>query len=290
MPKTTTCDPRTLWLVWDDDGLPPRPLDTLRAAGTHDGMLEQLGAQLDRFTSLFEHYGTTVAVDRYVAAARTWEERLDAQATLNTLARLSGLPARHFGAGWAPPFPHLRYRVLRDLELGLVRLVARADNDVEVLVGALETGAASGELPVLGADAVRTSATTGVELALPGGGLAEFARTNPVPAWAADAMLRGAATAQQRGRPLGYANNATDRNKIQSAQLMKLGPMWAAAGLRDDPTVAHESIRHTAAHHVHQRAGIEAAARFLGTTSLDRVSIKIGARPWPPRRARRTNR
>lgn len=290
MPTRTPLDPQIRWRVWDDDGLPLRPLDTLRAAGTHDGILEHLGTHIDRFAALLERYGCDRAIDRFLAAAGSWEERLDAQATLNTLARLSGLPSRHFGTDWTPPSPHLRSRVLRDLELALVRLVARADQDLEVLVGALEAGAASGELPRLDAASVRASEATGVELALPGTGLAAFPRTNPVPAWAIDAMRRGAAAAQQRRRPLGYAGNATDPNKIQSAQLMKLGPMWSAAGLRQDPTVAHESIRHTVAHHVYRQAGIQAAAQFLGTTSLDRTAIKVGVRPWPARRVRRAVR
>lgn len=114
------------------------------------GLAEKLTYRVDALPA-------AVAVDRSLAAGEDWEGRLDRRVVLGLLELVAALAVESLPwLGWQPPDPNLRRRVLYPLEMGLVRLVSRrTDGAVAAAVAMFETGAASGELALIGAEHVR---------------------------------------------------------------------------------------------------------------------------------------
>lgn len=284
----------TRWDLWADRGLPTGIDAALAARGTHStAAIATVAALAAELESRLEHLRPPAAVDRFLAAGEAWEDRLDRWSTLRTLERLAHLPAKPLPwPGWAPPDPNLRRRPLTSVEIGLVRLSALRTKAKAALVGALDAGLASGELPLVAADQIVVADGAPAAMRAPGtcrdnrSGYPEaFARRLDIHSWCRPAFT-AAVEHQAAGPRLLYQGNSATHATIQSAQLMAVGTVLADAGLAGDPTVKPLSIRNTAGRHAYETAGrsIEAAADLLGHDDLMFVAREIGIRPHRPTR------
>ncbi len=275
--------------------------------GTHpDHVLAELTVHVGRLDDLFSQVESHQAVDRYLAEAGEWEERLDRYAVLHTMDLAVGSKAQPTRwPGWVPSDPNLSKRPLRPLELALSSLIARSSIGRTVLVAVAMAGADSVELAAIlpSALSVHERRITG-EIALPGGrprapdGLNSAPRrpgpTPPryrmaaLPSWSLPAVqerLDGASF--YADVPLLYTGRSTSPEKIQSSLLMNLNAILRMAGLSGDPTVSPLSIRNGAALARYRETGnIEEVDTMLGYGDLNLTQRHIGLRPGLVKRKR----
>jgi hypothetical protein len=294
--RTSTREPFAAFSLWADEGLPAGSVSRLTASGvmpaSATGTFEHLTGELaDRL----EHHQPLRAIDMFLANGSTWEDRLDRRACVLLLAYLGQLRDVSLPwPGWQPDDPNTRRRVLTGIERTLVRFCSLASDPSAASVGALDAGAASGELSKITRHHVIVDndaephqlAMPGTERSNNGGGHSPAApRTLDLPVWCRPRYTRQLAATFTDG-PLLCNSKADVEHKIQSAILMNVTKVLASAGLGDDPTVQPLSIRNTAARAVRDEAGIEAAAQLIGIDDLMAVGREIGIRPHPVRRVR----
>lgn len=263
------------WTSWHDNGLPIDVARCLTLAGTHTHEaaedLERLADDLQSFLDRYER--PHVAVDRWLAAADSWEDRLDRRMAVATFEQLSSLRFTPLPwPGWVAPSGTPRKRVMRDLEVGLLRMVVRSyDLRRIVHMALLEAGASSGELVQ-----VTPKICDGTQVHLPGT-RQWAARTITVGTWAQSALSDLVARVPA-GQSLLYSGNAQDPAVIESSLQMNFSKPFAQAGLMADKTLAQMSIRHTGLRHIYNQHGVEAAAAACGTTDWGKVQKLIGMR------------
>ena len=108
--------------------------------------------------------------------------------------------------------------------------------------------------------------------------LGNAARTNPLDGWSIAAIqrwLHNQPEAPDTDAPLCVTSGMDLFRGAQSVSV-RLGDVLREAGLMGRPGVTARSFRLTTARAVLDRAGIEAAARFLGAVSLDTTAAALG--------------
>lgn len=277
----------TRWTTWENEGLPNNLAARLRAIGTYSVSAVSLLIELtDELEGNMAKRSAAGAVDRFISSTDDWTERLNRWACVRALECLDRLPCSPLPRPqWCPPQPNLRRRTFTDVEIGLVRHCSLGAATRAGAVGALDAGAASGELHGLTPSEVRRD-DHGTPTHLEGKGTVRDVnhgypiaapRTMEIPAWACSAF----ATLVAHSKPtelLLYNGNSNENLKIQSSILMGVKKVLTQAGLGDDPTAKPLSIRNTAARRVYESGGIEAAARFLGHDDWMSVAKEIGIR------------
>ena len=253
-----------------------------------DSVVDQMGRLADELAEWFERYGPTpVAIDRFLAGAPAWEDRLDRWAVLHLFELLpGGDPHPSPWPEWLRPSTKtLKVRPLRPLELALVGLVARGDVRQLAVVGAVMAGCDSGELAHLYSCHVELDeAGEPIAFALPGepptrcGPTPVVPRSAPIHEWAVPAIRQRLDPAlRDQGRPLLYDGRSEDPHKVQSTILMTVGKVLRLSGLAGDPSVAPRSVRLGAAlERWHTTGSIESAAGLLGLTDLGKVQRQLG--------------
>jgi len=272
--------------------MPEDVADRLAAVGLcSPRAIDRGGVLMRELADRVEAQLAVIAIDRFLAAGREWHDRLDRRAVVELARLVSDLERGPVvWPGWQPDAATVRRRVLRDLEMALIRMIAarRVTAATAATVGLCEAGAASGELAQVTPEDVRTRADGSPEAVwLPGGGRAGYARERPLPAWVRPLIARRLQAAA--GEPLGrlaYAGAAVWAHKQQSAVLMNLNTVLRNAGLGGDPTVKPLSVRNTAARAIYDRDGLEPAAAAVGAGSYDAVACEIGLKAHPPVRRR----
>jgi hypothetical protein len=277
----------TRWSPWGENGLPDQLEGRVRATKTFsETALAQFMELADQLTTELEARAPQGAVDRFLAAGSSFEDRLDRWGTLRALERISQLPGRALDfPGWVPDDPNLRRRPFTKIETGLIRLCSLKSPIRAASTGALDAGTASGELALLLPDhVVRANSGTATHLVLLGterpstyGYPVATPRTLEIPTWARtafDQLLIGA----ENDRPLLYTGNSVDTHKVQSSILMTINKVIDDAGLAGDPTVKPQSIRNSSARRAYESEGIEAAAALLGISDFNSVAREIGIR------------
>ena len=265
------------------------------AAGTHDqAAADHLDALAAVFGDLLQRYSSARAVDQFLAEPRAWVERLDRFAALRTFEVLANLPSKPLPRPrWIPDDPNCRFRVLRPLEIGLVRLVSLADDRHATIIAMCDVTAGSGEL--VGLDSSRfglDASGMATSVSLPGTSVV-VARDRVVPAWAKKAVTKTLLNAQDGARPCGapvlYEGKSEDASKIQSSLIMIINKVLAAAGLGDDGTVTPKSIRNTAGRSAYDAEGFEAAVKACGVKvgNWDDFRFDIGTVERRPVRVRK---
>ena len=277
----------TRWTTWENEGLPNNLAARLRAIGTYSESAVALLIELtDELEANLTKWSPAGAVDRFICSTDDWTERLNRWACVRALECLDRLPCSPLPRPqWCPPEPNLRRRTFTDVEIGLVRHCSLGAATRAGAVGALDAGAASGELHGLTPTEVRRDdrgAPTHLEgkgtvRDVPFGYPTAAARTLEIPAWAGTAFATLVAHTEPTELLL-YSGNSNENPKIQSSILMGVKKVLTQAGLGDDPTVKPISIRNTAARRVYESGGIEAAARFLGHDDWMSVAKEIGIR------------
>ena len=102
----------------------------------------------------------------------------------------------------------------------------------------------------------------------------EAARTNRLDEWSAQAVARWRNCLPHPpnpDEPVCVSPHVTAAGGARSITV-RLGDVLVDAGIRDRPGVSPGSVRLTGARRVLERSNLEAAARFLGAASLDRVA------------------
>lgn len=132
-------------------------------------------------------------------------------------------------------------------------------------------GAKPAEIPAVCLDDIGLEAGT-VKL-----GNGDSARVNPLSEWACRTIRRriehtppDSRTQSLCARPATSPEGAARSIRTQLSQLMR------QAGIGHIDGISGMSIRYTAARKVFEQAGIEAAAKFLGTGSLDTAAAAVG--------------
>ena len=272
--------------------MPDDVADRLAAVGLCSPRAIDRGRVLMReLADRVEAQPAVIAIDRFLAAGREWDDRLDRRAVVELARLVSNLERGPVvWPGWQPDAATVRRRVLRDLEMALIRMIAarRVTAATAATVGLCEAGAASGELAKVTPEDVRTRADGTPEAVwLPGGGRASYPRERPLPAW-----VRPLVTARLTAAPrescglLAYTGTSPDPASQQSSVLMNIKNVVRTAGLLDDPTVQPLSVRSTAARAIYEREGLEPAAAAVAATSYDAVAREIGLKAHPPVRKR----
>lgn len=253
-----------------------------------DSVVAHLGRLADELAASFLRFGPTpVAIDRFLAVATAWEDRLDRRAALHLFELLpGGDPHPSSWPEWLPPRTRtLKVRPLRPLELALVGLVARRDPRQLAVVGAVAAGCDSGELALIYPRHVELDEAGGPSaFAFPGepsaarGPTPVVPRSAPIPDWAVPAIRqRLDPTLRDQDQPLLYDGQSEDVGKIQSSILMTVRKVLRLAGLAGDPSVAPRSIRLGAAlERWHATGSIESAAGMLGLADLGKVQRQLG--------------
>jgi integrase/recombinase XerC len=193
--------------------------------------------------------------------------------TLRTLYRT----LRHLGVDCGdptldlalPPKSMRAARPLDDDEIALVRTTAlarrRDSTRAAAMVALCEAGATSGEVPQLRWADIDLDAGS---VALPGVSRVR-PRTGPLTDWGR-AVLERLAGLATTAFVVHRSTHAPHSHNEQAAACRLLGRLLDDAGLGHEPDVRPSSIRYWAAHRqLTDRGSIEAAARLLGTTSLD---------------------
>lgn len=289
-------DLATRWDAWSDDGLPPYISQRLLATGVYGpSTVATVAGLADELEVRLAQCAAFKAVDGLLAAGSTWEDRCDRRAVVRILERLAQLKVPSLPwPGWLPPDPNARRRILTDVERSLVRHCSLATTGRSAVVGALDSGAASGELALLLRSAVALDeAGSAVALDLAGtqrdvkSGYPEAApRRRELALWSRPAFT-SLLTGRTGDRPLLYGGHATDLGKIQSSLLMTVGAVLADAGLAGDPTVKPLSIRNSFGRAFYDLGrGIEATAAVLGHHDLMSVTREIGISPHKAARRR----
>ena len=167
-----------------------------------------------------------------------------------------------------------RSRPLTPAERDLVR--AFADRGLvgsrrSAMVALAEAGASPAEIAAAAAADVDLAAGT-VRLGID----PDRARVNPLTGWGAEAIRRVLSVndISPADRLCVTGSVGVDRGAQSAAT--RLCDVIRDAGLADAPGVTGGSIRLTAAAGVLARGGIEAAARFLGASSLDAAAAALG--------------
>lgn len=285
----------TRWSIWGEEGLPDNLESRLHATNTYSpAAITQLVALANELSERLEHRAPVGAVDHFLAAGDEWTERLNRRTTLRVLERLNHLPGAPLAKpDWLTPKATLRRRLLTELEIGLVRHCSLDSPLCASTVGALDGGAASGELPKIVPPTVRRDPKglpthldgLGTKRPSPFGYPAAAPRTISIPHWSRPSWARLLPNTPEDA-PILYTGASSDSAKIQSAILMSANKALAKAGLGDDPTAKPLSIRNTAARRVYDDQGLEAAARFLGHGDFMSVAREIELREHLPVRER----
>jgi hypothetical protein len=287
---------------WGDLELSEVAVARLRARRTHDEpTIAVLVGLATEICETRNESGPLAALTAFFGAATCYEDALDRLAAMHTIEFLEqrqplngqqqGLRPAAF-PGWVNPVdPHRVKRVLRPLELSLLRLVALSHKLQQVAIIAFgEAGAAVGELPQIPVSTINQGS---YEVILPGGvdGLAE--RIAALPHWAGQHVetlaTHLAAGLDADSTLLVYGGASQDPSKIQSAIAMNATNLFRRIGLGGDASVSFGSLRNTAARNVYTVAGTDAAVEFLGVSSYDLCRQHIGLTRTPQRRERIRN-
>ena len=287
---------------WGDLELSEVAVARLRARRTHDEpTIAVLVGLATEICETRDESGPLAALTAFFDAATCYEDALDRLAAMHTIEFLEqrqplngqqqGLRPAVF-PGWVNPVdPHRVKRVLRPLELSLLRLVALSHKLQQVAIIAFgEAGAAVGELPQIPVSTINQGS---YEVILPGGvdGLAE--RIAALPHWAGkhvESLATHLATGLDADSTLlVYGGASQDPSKIQSAIAMNATNLFRRIGLGGDASVSFGSLRNTAARNVYTVAGTDAAVEFLGVSSYDLCRQHIGLTRTPQRRERIRN-
>ena len=184
-------------------------------------------------------------------------------------------PAALIGARIARPSPAVSARPLTDGEDDQVRAYGDAGlvaSRRSVMLAISYAGGTASEVA-----AVRMGDVDLDAAAVAFSGVA--ARVGPLDEWGAETVLRFV-----RNNPpipvdgLLCVTAATSPSRAAHAVAVRLGQVLRDAGLSGRPGVTARSIRLTTASRVLQAEGIEAAARFLGSPSLDSTADALGYR------------
>lgn len=260
------------WLKWAADGLPVDIALSLELGHTHTrGAAQRVQELVESFDPLLAHYRPDRAVEHWLASAETWEDRLDRRAAIATWETLSEM--RHTPLpwpGWQAPAGTATKRILRELELGLLRQrVLLYDDQRIATLGLLEAGATSGELPQ-----VTPACVDGADVHLPGNHQ-HSARTVTIRRWAQESVRELAATAPA-DRPLTYTGGRDEPAKIQSSILMNLKKPFTQSGLLADKTLAPMSVNYTGLRMIFDEHGFEACVAAAGVRNWERLRRNIG--------------
>ncbi|MFA5565289.1 MAG: hypothetical protein WC184_04370 [Acidimicrobiia bacterium] len=282
------------WEQWEDDGLPDLVDQRLLAVGTYSpSAVERCMELVDELEDRIASAGSASGVAGFLRGAVTWTDECDRRAVLRTLERLGGLrvdPLPWFKI--TEPPVNMRRRVLTDIERGLVRYCALANPTRAAIVGALDSGVASGELAELRASSVMIDGTgTAVGLRLGGtsrhnrSGYPQAApRTTEIAFWAQPAFTE-LATHYRDDELILYGGNSPRPASRQSAVLMGARTVLTDAGLSGDATVRPLSIRNTFGRAFYDSGNdLEATAGILGHDDFMSVAREIGLREHKPRR------
>lgn len=260
------------WSTWQTQGLPELIRDELELGLTHspaaaarvEELADDLAAELERSVA-------HLAVDRWVARAETWEERLDRRATVATLERLSGLRFTPLGwPGWQPPLDVPRKRVMTELEEGLLRLHVQAyDLRRVATMGLLEAGLNSGELPLIAPCDIE-----GAHVHAPGHKRLS-ARVLTLSAWARKSIDALCSSVPAKA-PLVYTGRQRNPDRAVSTVLMNFNKPFVQSGLAADPTLAPMSVTNTGLRRIYDNQGWEACVEAAGVADWQRLRRRIG--------------
>ena len=104
-------------------------------------------------------------------------------------------------------------------------------------------------------------------------------RIGPLDQWGAETVWRFVRnTASVAYDDLLCVTAGTDPTRAAHSVTVRLGQVLRDAGIAGRPGVTARSIRLTTANRILQAQGIEAAARFLGSPSLDSTAAALGYR------------
>lgn len=282
---------------WSDLCLTETAVDNLRACGTHsESVISQLRSLADILCRLRDENGPEEALRRFFIEAPDHRGALDRLAAMHTVEvlefrhrtkghRIGLKPA--IWSGWIDPEdPYRLKRVLTDLEIGLVRLVALYGSKKQTaVVGLCEAGASTGELHKITAGVIDTRSRM---VHLPGGVSGIPPRSYPIPTWATDTIVELAENYAGTEQCILYTAGSDDSGDIQRCISMSIKVLLRKAGLGNDPSVSPLSFRHTAAREHYDCLGIDAAADFLGESNYQTLRVKVGHLPAPqvPQRSR----
>lgn len=243
-------------------------VDRLRGQLTHTlAELDQLHALLVEFTAIDP--AAPDALDRFLAIGANDDSVVTRWAALRTVQL--AVTAEHLSPSPLPlPVARTSTRQARlplpPLALGVLRVAARRGRQRTRLVSLLEAGASQTEIADLDWSAIQPGWPP--TIALPGS-VRVAPRTVQAPAWTGAALERRAET----GRLLGNVNDDHGRRVALVSQTLKATS--ELAGLRP-LRVTPDTVRHTVAAELRRSNGLEAAARYLGVRSLDRVRMRLG--------------
>ncbi len=183
-------------------------------------------------------------------------------------------PYALIGERVARPSDYVSTRPLTDEEARILRRWAEsklAMSKIGVLVGLSFSGSTAMEMAALRLRDIDLDART---VSFSG----RSPRVNPLDEWTVTMLRRF--VANQSGAPLSSDDLlcvSEDTGPTRGAQsvTVRLGRVMNEAGLSGRPGVSARSIRLTTAQHILDVDGIEAAAKFLGSRSLDTVAASL---------------
>jgi hypothetical protein len=260
---------------------------SLAYAGTHPPQaISMLCEQLTYLEDLVQRRPSLpAAVAAFVYDTTEWEVQRDRVAALHSLEvirSVQGAPLRLVDARLGPV--RSGKRLLRPLELGCVRLVARHEPLRALRVALLDAGASSGELTDVHADHFAFDPAHAVQrIVRLRGGRGLHPRTVCIPSWATSLVTPALAAARHPSDVL-YTGNRTGQAPRQSSILMSVTAVFQVAGLAEDPAIAPESIRRSAARELYDASGgdLRAARARLGFHSYDLAAKHLGLEDPPP--------
>lgn len=282
------------WEHWTKDEYPRRIEQRLRSVGTFsEGAVERICELSDELERLLNVSPALRAIDFFLSRATTHAHRLDRYSAIRALEVLDQIKGNPIPwPGWLPENANLRERVLRDIEIGVVRLVALKSALKTGPVAVLDAGGISGELGLLHGADLASRGSAGFTVSAPGtlrqerfGYTMAFPRTLQIGKWASG-KFETLSEATSPEDLLLYAGSATKQERIQSSILMNVTSTLSYAGIGADPTVRPLSIRNTAGLRAYEEGGLEAAATLLGHDDYNSVAQKIGLQARKPVRVR----
>ena len=261
------------WDLWDLTGLPP-------AIGLEVGWctpeLPQAADQAGEFDTLlypklFEQ-GARTAVADFLATATDRDELLDRRAFVVLCGHLllgHNAPKLPLLAGVADDLA--RPRLLRPLELALLRTAAYHDTDI-MLMRLLTAGANERETAAIPTDSVHIDEAGQVTVAMPGLELRCYPRTLCLAPDISIETQRAIAASGELLFACGRDQTIDGRHHFIHRRLRRL---LETAGFGNDRSVTVESIINTGMRAAARQFGLEAAATALGKRNLVRVRDRL---------------
>ena len=211
-----------------------------------------------------------------VSPATARNRQWAAQEVLNMFVRLGAdiNPAELIGERVARPRVYVSTRPLTDEEDRLVRRRAESNlarSRIGMLVGLSYCGGTATELAAL-----RRCDIDVAERTVSFGGVS--GRVNPLDGWTVEMTRRFFANCTVGVGELLCVSESTGVVRGAQSVTVRLGKVLREAGLAGRPGVSARSIRLTTGRRVLDVDGIEAAARFLGSSSLDSTAAALGHR------------